>query len=141
MILYLDTSALVKLYLDEAGSEAVRRAVADYDTRATSAIAYVEAKSALSRKFRMKELREHDYQKHKDEFERNWGNFASTDVDRSIIRRGGELVESFVLKAYDAIHLASAESVRRASQLGVTFACFDSSLSRAAATLGFVLLK
>ena len=50
MILYLDTSALVKLYVDEAASDVVRRAVADVTHVATSRVAYPEARAAFARR-------------------------------------------------------------------------------------------
>lgn len=43
MIVYLDTSALVKLFVEEAHSTGVRRAVSAARMVATHAIAYVEA--------------------------------------------------------------------------------------------------
>ncbi len=48
MILYLDTSALVKLYVSEEGSEIVRGAVESAGRVATSRIAYAEARAALA---------------------------------------------------------------------------------------------
>ena len=42
-MLYLDTSALVKLYLDEAGRSAVTAAVAAEAIVATQELAYIEA--------------------------------------------------------------------------------------------------
>ena len=42
MILYLDTSALVKLYIEEPGSERVREALNEAPIVSTSRVAYVE---------------------------------------------------------------------------------------------------
>jgi predicted nucleic acid-binding protein len=49
MILYLDTSALVKLYIDEDGSDVVRKYVKQMAVIATAKIAFVEAHSAFAR--------------------------------------------------------------------------------------------
>jgi len=46
--LYLDTSALVKLYVEEEGSATVREAIARAGTVATTVIAYVEAYAAFA---------------------------------------------------------------------------------------------
>ena len=46
MILYLDTSALVKLYLDEEDSGAVHEAVEVAEGVATSTVAYAETRAA-----------------------------------------------------------------------------------------------
>jgi len=48
--LYLDTSALVKLYVAEEGSALVRETVQRVETVAASGIAYVEARAAFSRR-------------------------------------------------------------------------------------------
>jgi uncharacterized protein len=50
LILYLDTSALVKLYVDEVGSNIVRQAVADSNHLTTSLLSYTETRSAFSRR-------------------------------------------------------------------------------------------
>ena len=52
MTLYLDTSSLVKLYVAEAASDAVRRLVDNADIVATATIAYPEARAALARRRR-----------------------------------------------------------------------------------------
>ena len=49
MILYCDTSALVKLYVDEDGSAQVAAALAGADIVAVCRIAWVEALSAFAR--------------------------------------------------------------------------------------------
>ena len=139
MILYLDTSALAKLYFAENGSETVRRAVIA-NQNATSTIAYVETRSALSRKLRMREINDDTFRRHKLEFERDWEYLTKVAFEAVIWDRAAQLVEHFPLKAYDAVHLASAELIRRTGASSVTFACFDATLCRAAASLGFGLL-
>jgi predicted nucleic acid-binding protein len=52
MILYLDTSSLVKLYLDEVYSEAVHRWAQEAEVLATSRVAYPETLAALARRWR-----------------------------------------------------------------------------------------
>ena len=49
LILYLDTSALVKLYVRERGSARVRAQVGKADAIATSVVAYAEARAAFAR--------------------------------------------------------------------------------------------
>ena len=52
MIHYLDTSAVVKLYVSEPGSTETRRAVAAADEIASSVLTYAETRAAQARKFR-----------------------------------------------------------------------------------------
>jgi len=52
VILYLDTSALVKLYVQEVGSADVNDWLKDADAAATSWVAYAEARAAFARGLR-----------------------------------------------------------------------------------------
>ena len=128
MILYLDTSALVKLYVTEEHSARVRRAVAQFATIASNLIAYAETRAALSRRHRMRDITAGDFGRAKRDFERGWKGFTVLLVDREIIRRAAELSEQLGLRAYDAVHPASADRLHRDTQSVVSFACFDNAL-------------
>jgi uncharacterized protein with PIN domain len=65
LILYLDTSAVVKLFIDEIGSRQIRDAVAAADGLASSLISYTEARAAFARKHRLGEISQPDYQHYK----------------------------------------------------------------------------
>lgn len=140
MTLYLDTSALVKLYAEEAGSESVRQAVAESDLIATSLISYVETRSALARKGGRGEIARTALVRTRDEFERDWAKLHRLPVDDIAVRRAGNLAEEYALRALDALHLAAAESLQIVLRARVTFACFDDALSRAAEMRGLELL-
>lgn len=140
MILYLDTSALVKLYAREAGSADVKQAVARADLVATSLIAYVEARSAFARKHRLAEMSDAALGRHKRELEQDWSRLNRLPVDSTTVRRAGDLAEQYRLRAYDALHLASANLLEAAVRSAVTFACFDDALNEAAGRLGLRLI-
>lgn len=140
MILYFDTSALVKLYVAEEHSAEIRLAAARSDTVASSLIAYVETRGALSKRRRMKDITEGDFERAKRDFEREWSGVAVLSVDSDLMRHAAEFTEHLGLRAYDAVHLASADRLHRDTQAPVSFACFDRALNRAAASLGIRLL-
>jgi len=140
VILYLDTSALVKLYVQEVGSTEVKRAVAQADLVATSLLAYVEARSAFSRKHRLADIDDAALKRHKREFEQGWNRLDRLPVDATTIRHAGDLAERYGLKAYDALHLATVDLMEVTLRSSVSFACFDEALNRAAARLGFRLI-
>ena len=140
MIVYLDTSALVKLYVQEVGSTQVRLAVARADLVATSLVAYVEARSAFARKHRLADIDGAALKRHKHEFEQGWNRLDRLPVDATTIRRAGDLAEQYRLKAYDALHLATIDLMEVTLRSSVRFACFDDALNRAAARLGFTLI-
>jgi predicted nucleic acid-binding protein len=140
LILYLDTSALVKLYAEEQGSEQVRDGVRAADLIATSLMAYAETRAALARKGRSGEVSRPAMIRCRRDFERDWQRLNRLPIDELLVRKAGELAKQHALRALDALHLASADSLQTALRDTVTFACFDSTLNRAAAARGFDLL-
>jgi predicted nucleic acid-binding protein len=139
--LYLDTSALVKIYVDEEGSAGCRQAVSEADLIATSALAYVEARAAFNRRRHEGGLPPRSYRRVIADLDVDWPSYAVVDVTESVIRAGARLAERHRLRAYDAVHLASATVLREVgSAEPVMFASWDAVLGRAARREGLSLL-
>lgn len=143
MILYLDTSALVKLYSEEAASGLVRAAVADATAVATHVIAYVEARAALARKVREKALPASQWAQCKADLDADWLMLEIIGIDDPLRLRAAELAEHYGLRGFDSLHLAAAEFAFdvAASRDGFRFAVFDRRLRDAAAARGLPLLE
>ena len=140
MILYLDTSALVKLYVEETGSEDVRRAVEEARIISTSRVAYVEARAGISRKYREGNLSREERDQVVADLTRDWGSYFIVEVSESVTKLGGELTEEYPLRGFDAIHLASALLLRNRTRLNVSFSCFDERLKLAAQSEGLSVM-
>ena len=141
MRLYLDTSALVKIYVDEKGSAGCRRAVAEADLIATSAIAYVEARAAFTRRRHEGGLPPKSYRRVITDLDEDWSSYAIVGVSESVIREGARLAERHRLRAHDAVHLASATVLRDSGRAEpMVFASWDPVLGRAARSEGLSLL-
>jgi predicted nucleic acid-binding protein len=138
--LYLDTSALVKLYVEEAGSATVQEAVARAETVATNVIAYVEAFAAFARRRREGRLSRGDYRRTIQELQSDWDHYLLLEVTNEVIRRAADLTAIHPLRAYDAIHLASAKVLQERVRGPVSFACWDSNLSAGAKREGLSLV-
>lgn len=137
MTLYLDTSSLVKLYVDEPGAREVRALVAEAAIVATSVIAYTEARAALARRHRDRALRPKDFSAAKKTFEAEWPTYLAIDATAALCRQAGELAERYRLRAYDSLHLAAyAEVARHAGVDDTRFSSFDKALNGAAQSLG-----
>jgi uncharacterized protein len=139
VILYLDTSAVVKLYAIEPGGTKTHWLVSAASLVVSSLITYVETRSALARKYHSGEIVVAAFETAKAEFEADWRIFSKIAPDSAIVRRAGDLAEQFRLRAYDSVHLATAELVFLETRAELRFACFDAALNRAASSLGLAV--
>jgi uncharacterized protein len=135
LILYLDTSALVKAYVDETGSDIVLQHLQATDIAVTHEIAYVEARSAYARLARDQYLTSAEHDLVKQAFAADWARYAVVGSDAELLRRAADLAEALSLRAYDAVHLAAAEYIASGADEPVTFLCFDRKLCQAASVL------
>ncbi len=109
MTLYLDTSALVKLYVqEEEGYDVVREAVEWAERVATSTVAYAEARAALARKERESDLDEEGHRRAVGALDDDWRRYDRLAVSNLVSYRAGEMAQRYALRGFDAIHLASA---------------------------------
>ena len=141
MILYLDTSSLVKLYVSEMESGTVRQLVDTAEVAASSRLAYVEARAAFARKRREHGITPKDYRNIVQDFDRDWDSYFLVDVSDALVKTAGQLAEKHALRGYDAIHLASAVTLQRQGDRPVTFTCFDPRLSLAARREGLKIIS
>lgn len=131
MILYLDTSSLVKLYVEENESSKVDILVKSSEVTATSLVAYAEARAAFARRFREKAFTTDEYNRLKDFFDKDWSRYLILSVTGDMIRLAGDLAEKHALRVFDSIHLATALTLRQELSSPVVFSCFDDNLQKA----------
>ena len=142
MTLYLDTSSLVKLYVAEPGSDAVRKLVDAASVVATSSIAYTETWAAMARRRRERALRPASFASARKTFEAEWPKYFVVDVTLALCRQAAGFAERYRLRAFDSVHLAAfAEVAREAGVRDTRFSSFDHSLNRAAQSLGRTLTR
>src|SRR6266536_3128977 len=143
MLLYVDTSALMKRYLHEVGSARIA-ALLQTETSAVSSIVRVEVASTLGRRAReggiSPELRDEIY----TQFLKDLSATIVVEADETVLVRAANLVRTspaaVPLRSLDAIHLASALQVFEdfASDHGhdLAFVTADRQLRRAAEYAG-----
>ena len=132
MILYLETSNLVKLYVQEADSREIAKLVSDSEAVATSIIAYAEARAAFARKLRERGISDEHHKKIKNDLNRDWENLFVIKLSDSVVRSAGDLAEKRSLRGFGALHLASALVLQKAVSLPVQFSCSDARLCESA---------
>lgn len=140
MILYLDTSSLVKLVRkDEVHADQVRMWAATADTLATSRVALPEAAAALARRHRLGGLTRRQLTRALSQLGHAWPDYFALDIDE---RRAARLAVTHGLRGFDAVHLAAALTVRDAlGPDGVAFTSFDAELVRAAIAEKLLVLE
>lgn len=142
MTTFADSSALVKLYVPEAGVDLVR---ASADTIVCSALAQVEVVAALWRKHRRGEVSAEDAAVLAAAFladlrcgEVHGRALIAVDVTAAVLDEAAVMAARHGLRGYDAVQLATAVVVRPHVDTSLTFACFDDALATAATIEGFV---
>jgi predicted nucleic acid-binding protein len=113
LLLYLDTSALVKLYVSERGSAHVQESLRRAQVAATSRVAYPEARSALSRRSREGALSGPGLRRAVAALDADMDSLVLVELNGGVARLAGDLAERHAIRAYDAIHLASALELTR----------------------------
>jgi uncharacterized protein len=136
VILFCDTSALLKLFILEEHTEAVVAAAAAADAMAVSRLAWPEFMSALARRARESPRDAPALDQARQEWVARWADFVVVEVDQPLVQLAGDYAEAFALRAYDSVQLAALQTLRLQSGEDVRFACFDSRLVKAAAVLG-----
>jgi predicted nucleic acid-binding protein len=138
---FLDSSALLKRYIDEAGSEWVRDTIRQSTQPCFIAqVAGVEIVSAITRLHAGKAItpraRDAAITAFKSDFA---GSYDVAMLSMDVTENAMRLAERRVLRGYDAIQLAAALFVAERAQrrsLELLFVCADTSLNRAAAAEG-----
>jgi predicted nucleic acid-binding protein len=111
-LVYLDSSALVKLVVVEPESSALIEQLQEWPQRVSSALALTELPRALKRA----DLGAAAHRRAREVL----GRIALVDVDRRILATAATL-EPSALRTIDAIHLATALTVREDLEIIVTY--------------------
>lgn len=129
---YLDTSALVMRFVSETGSSEVQSLLTKGEPVASATIAYAELYSGLTRRHQEGGLSPLQYRRACRHFERDWMAFIKVELGDEILSSARALIQRHTLRAFDAIHLASALGLQAAANEPVTFMASDERLLRAA---------
>jgi predicted nucleic acid-binding protein len=135
-LVYFDSSALVKLVLDEAGSDVAASLWNGCDAAISSRLAYPEVCAALAAAGRNHDLTEAEASAVAAEWDEFWASTRPVELTADVEQSAGALARRHRLRGADAVHLASALA------LGVpelTVAVWDRRLHTGAAAVGFAV--
>lgn len=138
-LLFPDTSALFKRYVEEDESEAVLARIEEASENGAALITRVEVAAALAKAVRDSRMAPADAREAEREFLDDWTVFTRIRLTNSLAVRAGDLTWRHGLRGYDAVQLAAAlawqESAADPAD-DIEFACFDNHLRRAASAEG-----
>lgn len=135
-MLYLDSSAWVRLFLQEGNYAAVRELVAQTEDKICYELGFVEVRAALAAANRAQRIDDDALEQVKKQFELEWLKSSVVATDEVLIQRACSIAEYGGLRGYDAMHLAAAERVRMGGFMDMELLSFDKDLVRAAKMLG-----
>ncbi len=139
MILYLDASALVKCYVEEAGSLDVIRLVQESEFAGTAILSRAEVVAAIARAARRGNISREEGELAVETFEADWANVVRIQMTEAIVAQAARIAWQKGLRGYDAMHLACAVAWRDALQRPIMMVTYDRELWQGAQQEGFEL--
>ena len=121
---YFDTSALVKNYVQEAGSVQVRELLAAYEFL-SSAIAPIELHSAVQRRYRLGEITRTNYNTIVSRVKIDRSFWQLVESVPQVLTKAEEVVINHNVRTLDAIHLASALIIQQSLHVSFPFISAD----------------
>lgn len=143
-VAYFDTSALVKCYIAELGSDWIRTLLENQGPNVfTSLITLIEAACTFARRQREGLLSSDDHHQLLTVFDYDFAyRYHILGVEPVVIDKARQMANRQPLRAYDAVHLATAwllnEELLRAGQPPLTFVCADDRLMTIAQAEGLL---
>jgi len=136
MILYLDSSSLVKRYVEEPGWQEVAEAVERADLVGTVAISRVEVAAALSKAVRLEVLTREEAWKTLRAFRGEWPDLVQLQITELLSSRADALAWENGLRGYEAVQLAAASLWQEMMGERVVLSTFDRRLWATAQAVG-----
>lgn len=135
-IVYFDSSALVKLVLDEVGSDIVAALWNACDAAVSSRLAYPEVCAALAAAGRNHDLTASEAAAAVSDWEQFWASLRPVELSADVEHAAGSLATTHRLRGADAVHLASALALGFGD---LTVAVWDKRLHAGAAAAGLAV--
>jgi uncharacterized protein len=131
--LYADSSAILKLYLDEPDADLAEELLRGDPQWITGYHSLIEVRRNLVRALEADAL-----PAARRQFEADWDALEAVELDAELCTDAAELAERTGARTLDALHLGAA-SISGADD-GVPFVTFDRRLADAARSLGWAVL-
>lgn len=140
-MIYFDTSALVKRYVFENGSQMVDEIIENIVSLATSKLTYPEMLSAFARRHREGEYSKDWLDRIIENFHIELANFIVIELQNELRPKVKSLIFKHPLRGADAVHLASAVWLKNSTAENITFVASDMNLLKAAEMEGLHIMN
>jgi predicted nucleic acid-binding protein len=139
LICYLDSSALIKRYVLEVGSDEVGRLLSEADAAGTAWISLVEVVAGLAKAARMSVLTSEEADSAILSFRGDWPDLMRLQITEPLLESAADLARQHGLRGYDAVQLAAATIWQANLEEPVTLVSFDRQLWLAAQNAGLAV--
>jgi uncharacterized protein len=110
-IVYFDSSAFVKLLVEEDGSDIAAALWDSCDAAVSSRLAYPEVCAALASADRAHRISAEESYQAQTMWEEYWAATRAVELTVNITHRAGQLAAEHALRGADAVHLASVLAI------------------------------
>jgi predicted nucleic acid-binding protein len=110
-LVYFDSSAFVKLLVDEAGTDLAVDLWEGCDAALSSRLAYPEVRAALAAASRNHDISKVDLRVAEQSWEEYWAATRPVELTSRVERHAGDLARRHALRGADAVHLAAALAI------------------------------
>jgi predicted nucleic acid-binding protein len=131
LLTYVDTSTLIKLIINEDGSDRAEMIWQTADAVASAGLVIVEGRAALAAAAKSRRLTRVQHRNAKAELDQLVGDLHLVRITEQLLLDAGELAEIDTLRGYAAVHLTAALAVGAS-----VFTSADDTLCDAAANRG-----
>ncbi|MEB3194623.1 MAG: type II toxin-antitoxin system VapC family toxin [Cyanobacteriota bacterium] len=141
VILFCDTSALLKLLVDEDQSDQMRQVSSAVEAIGVCRISWAETMAALARRQREDPISSDDLEQARQHLIQSWQTFTIVEVSQPLVESAGRFADVFALRGYDSVQLAAAHELQLMAEQPVIFASYDRRLNQAAQLLQLEVLQ
>ncbi len=131
-MIYLDSSALVKMYIEEDGSDKVNALLEESSIAAVSMLAYPETLAAITRRHKAGDIETPVFEEIKKAFKADWKSFTVVEMRKEVFQFVDTVIDRHSLKGAGSIHLSTALWLKETLKEDVVFVASDVELLKAA---------
>lgn len=132
MTIYLDSSAVLKRYVDEDDSDRFNAFLAGDERWLTSRITWLEVWRNLGRRLATPHVTEA-----RAAFSADWSRMLVVEIDTVLVEQAGQIADLTAARSLDALHLAA---LQRSGPGDIPLVTADLRQAQAARTLGWTVI-